>query len=362
MPEPYLRATPSRSEQQGFLPSAAPLNDRAFDHGHHNGRVEPAFEQQPAVLLPELAFEPASEATPVSTALSVEDQLTELLGDVAPSSVLPDNTVPIAAPLPATKPAVDFAAKLMGRPSQTEPVTPAQPQPDALELMQRPGFTVSRDGYVPGEAQPMQTIAGSATTNAERDPFDFDLGPSPFQLKAAAAPAIEDPVPAVIETAPATEPEARAAIAEPDPVQPAPFVMPSVAATIPKFEAELAAVAASTLNETVHAPEAALAQPVETAAASADVLGAPEFALTSSARAELTSPVSPKTSAGTELSIAPQTSLSPSMQRSMEDTVADLLRPMLKTWLADNMPKIVERALRREMSERNLSEHKTAAE
>lgn len=38
--------------------------------------------------------------------------------------------------------------------------------------------------------------------------------------------------------------------------------------------------------------------------------------------------------------------------RSIEDTVADLLRPMLKSWLAENMPRIVERALRREMSER----------
>ena len=52
--------------------------------------------------------------------------------------------------------------------------------------------------------------------------------------------------------------------------------------------------------------------------------------------------------------------------RTMEDTVADLLRPMLKSWLAENMPKIIERALRREITEMNLtshvSEHKTAAE
>ena len=42
------------------------------------------------------------------------------------------------------------------------------------------------------------------------------------------------------------------------------------------------------------------------------------------------------------------------LDRPMEDAVADLLRPLLKTWLAENMPKIVERALRREMSERLL--------
>jgi cell pole-organizing protein PopZ len=43
-----------------------------------------------------------------------------------------------------------------------------------------------------------------------------------------------------------------------------------------------------------------------------------------------------------------------SADRAMEDAVADLLRPLLKTWLAENMPKIVERALRREITERLL--------
>ncbi|MGE0055447.1 MAG: DUF2497 domain-containing protein [Hyphomicrobium sp.] len=48
--------------------------------------------------------------------------------------------------------------------------------------------------------------------------------------------------------------------------------------------------------------------------------------------------------------------------RTMEETVAELLRPMLKTWLAENMPKIVERALRKELAESKPFAHKTAAE
>lgn len=48
--------------------------------------------------------------------------------------------------------------------------------------------------------------------------------------------------------------------------------------------------------------------------------------------------------------------------RTMEDTVADLLRPMLRTWLSENMPRIVERALRKELEESNRPEHKSAAE
>lgn len=47
---------------------------------------------------------------------------------------------------------------------------------------------------------------------------------------------------------------------------------------------------------------------------------------------------------------------------AMEDTVAELLRPMLRTWLAENMPKIIERALRKELEGSAASDHKTAAE
>jgi hypothetical protein len=36
---------------------------------------------------------------------------------------------------------------------------------------------------------------------------------------------------------------------------------------------------------------------------------------------------------------------------SIEDTTADLLRPMLRQWLADNMPRMVEKALHIEIAE-----------
>lgn len=38
-------------------------------------------------------------------------------------------------------------------------------------------------------------------------------------------------------------------------------------------------------------------------------------------------------------------------QSEFEDTAAELLRPMLKQWLDTNMPRIVEKALRRELAE-----------
>jgi cell pole-organizing protein PopZ len=38
-------------------------------------------------------------------------------------------------------------------------------------------------------------------------------------------------------------------------------------------------------------------------------------------------------------------------ERTLEDTVAELLRPMLRQWLSDNMPRIVEKALRIELAQ-----------
>jgi cell pole-organizing protein PopZ len=41
--------------------------------------------------------------------------------------------------------------------------------------------------------------------------------------------------------------------------------------------------------------------------------------------------------------------------RTLEDTVAELLRPMLRQWLDANLPGIIERTLRAEMAEASRS-------
>lgn len=53
---------------------------------------------------------------------------------------------------------------------------------------------------------------------------------------------------------------------------------------------------------------------------------------------------------GTGLSI-PHATISASGVRTVEDIVAELLRPMLREWLAENMPRMVEKALRIELAE-----------
>lgn len=72
------------------------------------------------------------------------------------------------------------------------------------------------------------------------------------------------------------------------------------------------------------------------------------------ALAQETSPAhKPKAEAGRNQSEAAAQSNAPAsvpVTRTLEDTVAELLRPMLRDWLDSNMPRIVEKALRVELS------------
>jgi cell pole-organizing protein PopZ len=55
--------------------------------------------------------------------------------------------------------------------------------------------------------------------------------------------------------------------------------------------------------------------------------------------------------------LAPASASSVDGVRTLEDTVAELLRPMLRQWLDANMPRIVEKALRVELAESAKKKH-----
>ena len=56
-----------------------------------------------------------------------------------------------------------------------------------------------------------------------------------------------------------------------------------------------------------------------------------------------------------------QGELAPLVPSEFDDTAAELLRPMLRHWLDANMPRIVEKALRRELVERPFAEQGSAS-
>jgi cell pole-organizing protein PopZ len=399
-PEPYLRSTPAAGSQPNAFaqspfftvkPLAAPL-----------ARVEPSFApvavpvDEPILPVATLLGESVGEPVPsAAITQSVEDQLSDLLEDVAvAASAAPIKpavmfTLPQSEAVPEkvelAKPVSDFAVKLIGRPSPVAaPAVAADVVGSGLKSEglegQRPGFTVSQDGFVP-ERTP---------ANSESDPFDFDLGPSPFLAKSIATPVAASPAADLSDlllkngaelpdstaaTIVAQQPEtAGAASVTPAPAaaletenispQEAVFVLPSIETPdLPQVSPQASNLNVVTESAAVESVQGSTPFVPEVTAPTASFYDTPTSSAASFvSRSGYASPAivpAPTASAESE-----RTSmlLPDAAQRSMEDTVADLLRPMLKSWLAENMPKIVERALRRESSERLLSEHKTAAE
>lgn len=380
--EPYLKATPELSKTPyGSEPyfSSTPEASIPSSYASPNAspsRIEPSFGSISGPL-PTADISPASKTSD----LSVDAQLSELLGETA--------TVSIKKPSPLTAP-LRFGDRMAGLGIKA-PTAENAPKP----LEARPGFTVSRDGFVADTA--------SAPPAAEPDPFDFDLGPSPFQTKPAEQAAAPAPAPAptgnsltarmsasalerisapsVAATMPvadntpspaASEPEAVAApeapVAASEPVPPAepeaeapwaPIAQPSVAATIaPKSYGPVPAPEPVArfipANASVEAPKQVEHDVIEVVAPNQNDMEVMRVA----AEAETRYEPQHDASSSTALAVAAVDG----QMRSMEDTVAELLRPMLKAWLAENMPRIVERALRREITEQMLGDQQAAAE
>ncbi|MFN0217471.1 MAG: DUF2497 domain-containing protein [Hyphomicrobium sp.] len=311
----------------------------------------------------------------------------------------------------------------------------ASPAPTSARSS-RPGFTVSRDGFVPSE--PSESDAA--------DPFDFDLGPSPFSKRPANgqgnAPAngqangsakvsaplpddFEDPRPAQTadygrgrtdvrsEPEPAPRHLASAPVprSEPTPTETPRETLrqaPMAQTSAPKYEAPVKAAPAPAVEAKSVTPAAspsiqATLPPIRPSsnadssgfARSVDMMSSRsardsmQDVVTEAVNAAMSRPhkYSAVEMGGARVAVEVDDALTPGQQmavrdaaaggaglpavrngdtaiRTMEDTVADLLRPMLKAWLAENMPRIIERALRREISEMSMpsQQHKTAAE
>ena len=207
-------------------------------------------------------------------------------------------SAPSAAAASAPKPAV-------AQPPLPEPANPSEPKAATASLS---------SGFIPA----MKSAEPASATGAS--------GPVPtVRVAPAEQPPLEkaaDPVPGKVNGSPADSASLAAARALDDLAagfakNEAPAVDPAVP-PVPKAAA-LDPVEPSTLAS------AAKADPVTVEAARAP---APKAATPSVA------PIEPSATAASS--------------RSLEDVVADMLRPMLQKWIDENMPRIVERALKRD--------------
>lgn len=237
-------------------------------------------------------------------------------------------------------------------PAAAEASPVAQAVNDAPDSFVEPG----REPVTGWHDAPAQTVAGSFES-----PMPADLAEAVSHAEQASTP--------VPEAIPAEEPEALSAMQWPEEERAEPSQTEPEGAGA--FEAE--AFRAEPFQADAPAPEAdeaegwdtpAYAPPVEPERAAAPLAESPEPSPASaqSAARFASQPASPphQTPADTLLSQEANAAVSQAFShltqsmmaqnaRTLEDIVGDMLRPMLKSWLDDNLPVLVERLVRAEI-------------
>ncbi len=238
---------------------------------------------------------------------------------------------PVAAPAPAPAPSAAFEALTAPAKAETAAAKPVEPKPASVTATEKPAMmTTAAPAAVP-HAAPAQAAAAALAMAA---------------AKPAERPEIAPVAPKAMESAPAVA--AKSAFQEPksEPPKTEAVTAEPVKADAPKVEPAKA--------EPMKA-EAAKPAPIETAPAAppvSPIVPPPQRRVVT---VDSTIPgtavtVTPKPAATAP--VVAQSAMPPAAEpvRSMEDTVAELLRPMLRQWLDQNMPRVVEKALRVELA------------
>lgn len=291
---PPIRATPARIEPSLMLPSFAHAPVPALKSAPV---VIAAMPQRPVHVGPPVAPEPGPAFVPP----------------------MPDLVTPVAAELP--------------QPAPVAVETPAASAP-LLEPTR-----AAADMVAP---RPSAVNAAAGVPQAPRvEPIASTLADVDFTLPQAAQPDITTtPLPPITPVGIAAAIVTRA---QPMPVtaEPANALDPSADAVASALGALAAGLAASARPATPEIIVSAIEVTTPSAVQPSDRPGAPSTALLRSNAASVFT--SPDTFVG-------GVALQPIETRTLDDTAAELLRPMLRQWLDANMPRIVEKALRIELA------------
>jgi cell pole-organizing protein PopZ len=193
----------------------------------------------------------------------------------------------------------------------------------------------------PNAAGPVSGHGLPSNIGPETLPSDPGVEPAAAPAGRSAQEVSAAPVGAMFGTPsdPTSRPEAEAA--------PARVAAPCPSGQVVGQPAACAAVAAASV------PVSTVSMPVSTAAPAVDNVDTATTIAASTALNALAQGLAASTAVpALEESVAAPVNqpVTPAV-RTLEDTVADLLRPMLRQWLDANMPRIVEKALRVELAE-----------
>ncbi|MEZ5773833.1 MAG: DUF2497 domain-containing protein [Hyphomicrobiaceae bacterium] len=286
--------------------------------------VDAADEPSDDVLYTAEAFDEADDDEPIAL--------------VMPMAEAVDATATLAAaePKPADATSMSAVAPSTAEPAEIEDDRPGERARDGESLAVEMETAAMVD---PSAADAIEAVA----EDAGDDRLAVDAA-APTVGMTAATESDAASAPAVTAAAPASAGEA-AAPAEADPAPTPSRVRPVVEAARPRIVAEeLAPVAASTL-------------PVETVAAASSSERSAEPAALAKAAAEPASPAEepaplaetpPVEASPVAIPAEPVASVAAGPMaagRSLEDAMAALLKPMLREWLDDNMPRILEKVV-----------------
>lgn len=237
-----------------------------------------------------------------------------------------------AAPSPTTR-APDFGLDAGPQAQREAPETPASPFASAAPFAASPSFGASAPSSFASAqpAAPRSDLGAGSPSPFTASPRTIDADASPPFHAAPVPPAERAAAPRP------TEPRSY-----PDPFAQSVRGAPGYGAE-PRFAPEPGLSA-----DAAHQALDALAQGLAASAAASAEPASPAIPLTPVFEPQPAPEVRP--AAPSTLPAPVPSAGSMPVNRTLEDAVADMLRPMLQQWVADNMPRIIERALRTEVA------------
>jgi cell pole-organizing protein PopZ len=283
------------------------------------------------------ALEPRSEATqaPVPARPAPAAPRPDAKPTVA-ASPTEAATTPTAIANGAVRASQRFALPEAAVRETAEPTSDREPRPAGSDRPSTPPSRASEPDLDPALSAPLAAFSASLASQAGR----VEKGAKPDAQRPAAGP---DPKtaekPAVRAAEAVTEPAPPARTAEAGASSPAPGS--------PSPEKPTASAAPQlVVAQGAAAPNQAAVRPSASPAASI----APTHPAPSETATQAPAPV-PVPASVPAMMVPGNPILAPAATRTLEDTVAELLRPMLRQWLDANMPRIVEKALRIELAQ-----------
>jgi cell pole-organizing protein PopZ len=308
------------------------LDQQAGNNEPAGGKLKSAIDEDLAELLGERAMKPAAEtaaAAPAASPFENADAAWRALEDKMGTKLAPNTDVSAVT--------AQTAAAAVSH------VREAEAKPAAAPFF--PSMRSSPTGFYPPQgahlAKPIVSAAPEASA-ASSEPSGTDL-PAPTGAAISASAINGTGLAATRASAVSSAPAELAANQPSVPLPPRPISIETPPAST--FPPAVARPALTPSPSTTVAP-GPLPSVDTTTAEGANALGALAVGLAASSA---TTPAAARSSEPAKAE-APTAQPAPAPVRSLEDAVADMLKPLLQQWLAENMPRIIEKALRVEMA------------